>query len=342
MSIPGLSVPQGAGATERPTASPRLADSLPPAGDLPRVSAVIPTHNRKDLLRRAVDSILAQTLPCREIIVVSDGSTDGTDEMMREMAAREPRVRFIPCHPPQGGNHARNEGIKAARGDWVAFLDDDDQWHPDKLRKQMELAASDPEIGLVCCGIHSVHADSGRSVLFVPSPRPDSSRLIFLRNCIGSTTTVVVKKSLLERVGMFDESLPALQDYDLWIRICQHAHVAVVREACVEYNNSPLTNQISQSTEKYLQATRKLREKYAAFVAERFPADQSRWEARLDLSVAAKCIRNGQPRLAREYAAKAFSSTWTPRAAMFWLATWFPRGVVNAVKVRVRNWKYRK
>src|SRR5699024_12380222 len=99
------------------------------------ISIVIPTHNRSELLVRAVDSVIYQTFKDSEIIVVSNGSTDNTDEVMSKY--EDKRINYISYRIAQGGNAARNKGIKAAKFDYIAFLDDDDEWHPEKLQKQL-------------------------------------------------------------------------------------------------------------------------------------------------------------------------------------------------------------
>ena len=113
------------------------------------VSVVIPTHNRADLLPRAIDSVLNQTYSNFEIIVVSDGSTDNTEEVVKSYSDKDSRIRFIGYSPARGGNIARNTGIEAAKGEYVAFLDDDDEWMPEKLKKQIKVMESNPDIGLV-------------------------------------------------------------------------------------------------------------------------------------------------------------------------------------------------
>ena len=109
--------------------------------EVAKISVVVPTYNRRDLLQRALESAQKQTYADIEIIVVSDGSTDGTKETVEGAAADDARIRFIELSPSRGGNAARNAGIEAATGDYVAFLDDDDKWLPEKLEKQMNYCA---------------------------------------------------------------------------------------------------------------------------------------------------------------------------------------------------------
>ena len=180
------------------------------------VTAIITTHNRKDLLERAILSVLNQTYKDIELIVVSDGSTDGTDEFMQKYES-DKRVRYISYYPGRGGNYARNTGIKTAKGEYVAFLDDDDEWLPTKIEKQVVKIESDSSIGLVYTGTHSIYVDDNVEFDSCPSLQGDMSKQILYNNFAGSTTTVMLRKSILDKSGLFDEELSAIQDYDLWM-----------------------------------------------------------------------------------------------------------------------------
>lgn len=179
-----------------------------------KISVVVPTHNRRDLLQRAVESAQAQTYADIEIIVVSDGSTDGTKEAVEVVAADDSRIRFIELSPARGGNAARNAGIEAATGDYVAFLDDDDKWLPEKLEKQMKVMQADPTLGLVYTGVRILYVNEGVAYNSKARDAGDMRQKILLENYIGTTSTVLVKKDLLREAGMFDVELKALQDYD--------------------------------------------------------------------------------------------------------------------------------
>jgi len=310
--------------------------------DNPLISVVIPTHNRKDLLPRAIKSAQNQTYGNIEIIVVSDGSTDGTDEIMKEIESHDNRITYISYKPGKGGNYARNTGIKAAKGEYVAFLDDDDEWHSDKLEKQINIVKSDPSIGLICCGINSITEGVDYVTKYIPPAEYDSSKLILMKNCIGSTTTVMVKKDIFEQSGLFDEELGALQDYDLWIRICQHTHVGVVKESCVEYYNYKSSNQVSQYTDKYEKAVERISTKYEGLVETLTEEEKKERHIWLQLLLAKKCIRNGDPKGARKFVKKAQKYGATKSTITCWFATWFSPDTVNRVKASYRKIIYRK
>lgn len=303
-----------------------------------KVSVVIPTHNRGELITRAVMSALSQTYSNIEVIVVSDGSEDETDAVMRKIQESDPRINYISYHPGKGGNYARNIGIKAAQGEWVAFLDDDDEWHSDKLELQIKKAAEDSAVGLVCTAINSVQDAIGESSVFCPAPLYDSSTEILKRNCIGSTTTVLVRHNLLDECGMFDESLQAMQDYDLWIRLCQITKVAVVEKPCVEYHNLAGNNQISWNYEKYANAAKYLTRKYAQLRSAKLSRKENKEvESKSILSVARKAYKGGNRAKTREYAREALKIHFSLEGIAYIIASILPVKMVHTVFVKVKN-----
>ena len=181
----------------------------------PRVSVVIPTYNRNSMLKEAVESVLAQDYQNFELIVVDDGSTDHTPEILKSYGQT---VTVIRQHN-QGVSSARNAGIKAASADLVAFLDSDDLWLPRKLSKQVDFFNANPNA--LICQTEEIWIRAG--VRANPKKRHKKvSGMIFepsLKLCLVSPSAVMIRRSLFETVGLFDENLPACEDYDLWLRI---------------------------------------------------------------------------------------------------------------------------
>ena len=190
------------------------------------VSVVIPTFNRGHTLNRAIDSVLGQTLLPSEIIVVDDGSTDGTEELI---STEYSSVSYIRSEN-RGVSAARNLGMKAAKSDWFAFLDSDDQWLPHKLEKQFECLSCNRDFKLVHCD--ELWIRKGKRV----NPKAKHQKhggYIFeqcLSLCAISPSASLVHRTLFDELGCFDETLQACEDYDLWLRICAVYPVLYVDE----------------------------------------------------------------------------------------------------------------
>lgn len=270
------------------------------------ISIVIPTHNRKSTIRRAIDSVVNQTYKDIEIIVVSDGSSDGTNELVQELALSEERIKLIAYPDPKGGNYARNTGAKAAKSDYIAFLDDDDEWFPDKLEKEIEVFKNDLDIGLVYTGIKVIYENDGYSYISLPNYEGNLSREILLHNCITTTSSVMIKKSVLEKAGYFDEKLPALQDFDLWIRCCQFAKVGCVREALLNYYINANVGQITANTEKNEKAFERIEDKYKTLYEKLSVPDNKTRLCNRFCGLAKYALKNGEGKKCRQFAIKAF------------------------------------
>lgn len=185
------------------------------------ISVVIPTHNRLSFLIKALESVYTQSSTVDEVIVVDDGSDDGTAAKIKAMF---PEVVLIE-QPNLGVSTARNNGIKAARGHWVALLDSDDRWLPDKISEIRRAQSQFPQYSL----FHSdeIWIRDGVRVNAMKKHRK-SGGWIFqkcLPLCVISPSAAVIKRELFDQVGYFDESLPACEDYDLWLRICHQLPV---------------------------------------------------------------------------------------------------------------------
>lgn len=217
----------------------------------PLVSAVITTHNRLELLKRAVSSALGQTYSPMEVIVVDDGSTDGTESYCRNLKD----VKYLRINPGEsrGGNYARNRGILVASGQIVAFCDDDDYWLADKTMRQVELMRA-TGCDFVYCGrtAEVVKEDKMwmRDVLPVDSERGDISKTI-LWTIPFLTSALMAKREALLSTGMFDEKLRAWQEYELTIRLAQRSKTDFLKDSLVVYrvdikDPQRLTNKFNQ------------------------------------------------------------------------------------------------
>jgi glycosyltransferase involved in cell wall biosynthesis len=196
------------------------------------VSVIIPTRNRALLLRRTLESVLKQSTENLEVIVVDDGSTDGSGAVA---AAMDPRVSVIRNPESAGVSVARNRGIASASGEWIAFCDDDDLWAPNKLQEQLT-AADTAGANWVYAGDVNVN-DQLRVLSGGPPPDPAAVMTLLPRcNPLASGgSNVVVRSNILAEVGGFDPALRRTEDWDLWIRIAQKGPPAYVRKPLVAY-----------------------------------------------------------------------------------------------------------
>jgi glycosyltransferase involved in cell wall biosynthesis len=255
------------------------------------VTVVVPTHNRRPLLSQAVDSILRQRNVAVELVVVNDGSTDGTGRWLDCLATKDARVKAVHHAQSRFVSCARNAGIAQARGRWVAFCDDDDLWAPNKLTKQLDaLRASSARWS--CTGVVIVderleivghHHVQGGDVL---------ADLLEI-NGIPTGSSVMAERSLLEEAGGFDPALQGSEDWDLWIRLAQRSPALAIDRPLVAYRLGART--LSMDVNRMRASRSTIARRYAALARvrdvelqegahERYLAKQllrarSRWQA---------------------------------------------------------------
>jgi len=193
--------------------------------DLPTVSVILPTYNRPAFTEKAVGSVLAQTFPDFELIVVDDGSTDGTSEAVEGFSDARLRVHHM---NNRGPGPARNAGIEISSGQYIAFLDSDDAWVPEKLETQLDAMRASPEHAL--SHTEEVWYKGTRLVKPQRIHRKRNGDLFqwSLKLCSISMSTVMVKRTLFDEVGTFDPSLEVCEDYDLWLRVTARHPVLLV------------------------------------------------------------------------------------------------------------------
>ena len=219
--------------------------------DSQTVTVVIPTHNRRRLLLRTMDSVLGQRDVAVRVVVVDDGGSDGTADAVRDMG-REP-VTLLRHERSKGVSAARNAGLAMAETQWVAFVDDDDLWAPDKISAQLAVLAADPSAGWSCVG--AVRVDSDLRV--VSHHAPPASGLIadelLRRNSIpGGGSGTVVLTTLAREIGGFDERISIVADWDFYLRLSLQSPIATV--------NRPLLAQYVHPDSMYFDPTGMIRE----------------------------------------------------------------------------------
>jgi len=232
---------------------------------MPGVSVIIRSHNRRDTLPSAIQSVLKQTYKDFEIIVVDDASTDGSREFLSTFD--DDKVHCIQHGENLGPAAALNSGIEASRGEFIAFLDDDDEYVPDKIERQLEiLDSSPPEIGLVYTGIRLVN----KAGKIVGQRLPSRSFWLGLSHSDFIGPTPLVRRECFEKVGLFDENLPYFEDRDMWLRVSDKYDFAFVKSPLLKMREHP--GRLSYNYERQVTALKKLYQKHS-FRIESAPED---------------------------------------------------------------------
>ena len=191
-------------------------DVTPVNDDQWTIAVVVPTYNRAVYLMRALESVARQSVPAQEVVVVDDGSTDETSKKVRR---HFPNFRYI-FQERKGVSAARNAGIMSVKSQWIAFLDSDDEWLPNKLATQINTLKNKQRYRI--CHTNEIWIRNGKRVNPLKKHQKHGGYIFrkCLPLCLISPSSVIIKKEVFDNVGCFDETLPACEDYDLWLRIC--------------------------------------------------------------------------------------------------------------------------
>jgi len=242
----------------------------------PLVSVVIPTYNRADKIKDSIDSVLNQTYENLEVIVVDDGSTDNTEEVINSYD--DTRLRYIRFDENKGANVARNTGIKKAKGEFIALQDSDDIWDPEKIEKQFEAYQNTPDDYKVIYSVVCGHLTNGGKI-HVPEkwarPREGNIHHTLRKGSFVPMVSIFTKKSCIENVGYFDEDLPRSQDYELTFRLSKHYKFKLVDEVLVNayHDESSKTENIealSEAIEMFLEKHREDFEGHEQILSEHY------------------------------------------------------------------------
>lgn len=296
----------GLDVTPEPAAAAAARPTEPTA---PLVSVIIPTHHRPQMLRRALVDVLGQAFTRHEVLVIDDGPSDDAAAVVA--ACADPRVRYLRQPGNLGVAAARNRGLREARGAWVAFLDDDDQWDPRKLALQVELAqACPPDVGLIYTGVETM-LPGGSSSVQQPTARGDVHRQLLERNVIhGGGSNVLLRRAVIAQVGFFDERLPAIEDWDYWLRVARRWRVDCVPQPLLRYDDQAGTVQDGPRRSRRQRANRRARamfyEKHGAAmrqagVAHRFLMESAR-----------RCLQPPEPDVPQAIALALRAATLNP------------------------------
>lgn len=214
---------------------------------MPKVSVIIPTYNRAEFLKSAIESVLGQTYMDFELLISDDASTDNTEQVVESFSDK--RIRFTKNEINKGVIHIRNKAVTNSTGEYIAFLDDDDEWMPEKLEKQINIIEGRPHsLGAVYTGAHSIDTKLGK-VVKITTPKYRGNILKeLLENNIIITSSIVVKKRCFEKVGLFDPEYRSASDFDMWIRLAEEYDFNYVKDSLVRYHihpNSISTNYVA-------------------------------------------------------------------------------------------------
>lgn len=197
------------------------------------VSVIIPTHNRAFLLENAVQSVLKQTFQALEIIIVDDASNDETKQVLEKLSFLDKRIHVITNSKPMGGARSRNLGIAASQGKWIAFLDDDDSWLPEKLEWQIKALSDASNAVASSCAYVAHYPFSIKKTVHTPSHLALDQLL--QGNVLGGASVCVCNAAVLKKIGGFDDKLRSAQDWDLWVRLRMQGDIISVNKPLVQY-----------------------------------------------------------------------------------------------------------
>lgn len=195
---------------------------------MPQVSVIIPTYNRKAYVQEAIDSVLVQTYTDYEIIVIDDGSTDGTGAALQ--ARYGDKIHYV-WQQNQGESVARNKGLEMARGEFIAFLDSDDLWLPEKLNKQVAYLTAHPKVDLLFGRAQLIDQHGqpmGKSI--GRAAKSFDKKILYFWNPIGGPSTTLIRQTALDKAGNFDANIKFGEDWDLWFRVAAENNVVPLDE----------------------------------------------------------------------------------------------------------------
>ena len=231
------------------------------------VSVIIPTHNRPRMLIQAVKSITQQTSSPGEVVIINDGSDISYKNSLEEIEQdlySDTELIYEHFSASSGAAKARNIGVEMSSGSIIMFLDDDDKWRPEKIKNQIRLFQSNPEVGLVYSGRVVVNEKGEKLYKITPQHRGNLYQTLLEKNVIGITSGVAIRRPLFKRVDGFDPEMPARQDYDLWIRAAKHTQIDYDPTATVEWSTQLERGaQMSSRPDLYRDAVQRFFTKYA-------------------------------------------------------------------------------
>ncbi|MCF8112019.1 MAG: glycosyltransferase [Desulfobacteraceae bacterium] len=303
------------------------------------ITVVIPTHNRPGDLREALDSVFAQSRLPEEIIVIDDGSYPPVSREVLKGCPSGTKAVLLRNDRPLGANSARNMGVRQASGLWIAFLDDDDRFKTEKIESVVRTIKEDPDADLI---YHPAQICMVKEkVTYFSKPRAigkdtDIFRELLIKNIIGGSSMTTVRRELLMEAGLFDTQLPALQDYELWLRLA--------KMGCrYQYISSPLTvyqcitgkNSTSKSIEANRRALEIIEARYESSYKSLAPNELKQHEAWKKRMIIHKALLNGRPAIALKEQLKQLAANPRPGHLLGLIAIFMGAKMTY----RLRSWR---
>lgn len=310
----------------------------------PLVSVVLPTYDRPEYLREAVESVREQTYPRVELVVVDDCSPAPAARTLERIDTEGLAVTCRRHESNRGANAARNTGIEAAAGEFIAFLDDDDRWLPTKIERQVDRFGDDESLGLVYTGQEYVNGDGQTTELKTPGTTGDAAEEILRGASVGPFSTLMVRADVIDAVGRPDERLPSWQDRDWVIRIASRYPIAPVRQPLM-IRRMEAHDQISDDFERKRDVSYPLLlEKHRKFAATYGSETERRFVANLSVKLADAALANSHHRDAVRFAAKAIRAAPRSHSGYLYLLvaaggefTYRPAKFLKRASVRYRR-----
>lgn len=274
---------------------------------MPKISVIIPAYNAMRFLPETLNSVFSQSLDDFEVIIVNDGSSDGIEDWF--LTVTDQRVCLV-SQQNQGLAASRNTGLAHATGEYIAFLDADDLWHPTKLAKQAQKLDDNPEVGLVYTWLAVVGPDNAFLGKVVSNQASGHIwRTLLDENVVGCGSVPMIRRSCLDRVGGFDTSLPASygEDWDMWLRLAPHFQFDVVKEVLVYYRSHP--NNLSKTWQAMEKSHQIIIEKVFASAPSGLLHLKQRTYANAYINIAWKAFQNlgGDCKTVQHYQRKAIA-----------------------------------
>jgi glycosyltransferase involved in cell wall biosynthesis len=306
----------------------------------PAVSVIVPAYRVAPYIAGTLESVLAQTWQDREIVVVNDGSPDG--EALREaLAPYRERITYLE-QPQSGPAKARNTAIAAARGEWLAFLDGDDLWHPSFLEAQLARLSAEPDVVLVWADSQPFGEGAGEGPTLMATEPPSGAcdlAALLTGRCVVFTSTTVARREAVVAAGGFDERLHRCEDFDLWLRLATRGRLIYNREVLGRRRLHPTSQ--SASATAMLQAQVDVRRRFVAATpldaATRRLADEAdrRCEAAIALAEGRRLLAAGEASAARRELARAAETLPSLKLA----ATLRLLDVAPSIAVALHRWR---